>query len=284
MKNSYKLTSPVLLVLSLSAFSPAWGSEWTMEFRVSVPDSGADGGVSTQRLEAGSHPSASDAFDNEWDVVALPAGPVQALITHDGEAGYPLHLQSLWRDIRSDGVPQSWRLRIESFQSAEPISLSWSLPPLLPADVCYRQEMVLRDESTGEPLDLFGTPSVLLPSTGSLSVPEIRLFRLEVNNQPINSPSAPTGLRSQEKKRKVFLDWADNPEPDIAGYHVWKSLERGAGFGRITGRPLSESRFTDRDIQSGTVYHYAVTAVSVNGCESVLSVKTSPGPGGIRGR
>ncbi len=198
-----QLIVPFCLVFTLLSLSTSWADEWTMEFSISIPDPGAEGGVFTNRIEAGIHPSATDGFDNEWDVIALTAGPVQALITHEGESGYPVHLQSLWRDIRSEDVPQAWRIQVESFQNSEPITLSWSLPPLLPSEVCFEQELSLRDETTGQVVDLFGASSLVFFSTGTASVSEIRFFNLDLVNRRINSPTPPSGVTSRENKRQI---------------------------------------------------------------------------------
>lgn len=282
---TYKTLAPILLFVVL-AFPGKVSAEWTMEFSVSVSDPEAEEGRTVTRLEAGVSPSASDGFDNSLDVVAFPGGSIESFFSHVGEADYSGSLQALWRDFRSDSLPQSWGIRIISSQNTDPITLSWSNPPLLPSDFCYAESVTLFDETMRRMVDLNGASSLSFFPTGTTAVPEIRSYLLLAQTRPTNAPRAPTGLVSGYRKKQVFLHWDDlkSSGENLAGYHVWRSSVSGAGFERITSVPLSKSFYRDHEVEEGKNHYYVVTALSLNGCESGFSNETSSVPEKWSGR
>lgn len=259
-------------------------AEWTMEFSVSIPDPEAETGRTLTRLEAGVSPLASDLFDNSVDVVAFPGGSIQSFFNHAGEEGFAGSLEALWRDIRSESLPQSWEIRIISSQNTDPITLSWSNPPSLPSDFCYAGSVELMDENSGQAVDLSGLSSLTYYSTGTSSVPEIRSYTLLAAYRPVNAPGVPGGLISSSRKNHIILDWEDQSGGDLDGYHVWRSSVGGSGFERITSTPLSRSTYRDREVSEGMIYFYLVTALSTNGCESGFSNETAAAAGGTGGK
>ena len=88
-------------------------------------------------------------------------------------------------------------------------------------------------------------------------------------------PVAPTGLTATANGAQVELDWADNTEPDLAGYRVYRSTTAGIGHERIGGSILGTSRYTDTEVSNGTYYYYTVTALDDEGSESTLSREAS---------
>lgn len=279
---TYKIPA-ILVIITVLVFPGSVSAEWTLEFSVSVPDSGADEGRTLTRLEAGVSPLASDGFDNALDVVAFPGGFIQSFFNHSGEAEFPGSLEFLWRDIRSETLPQFWDIRIISSQNTDPITLSWSNPPILPSDFCYAGAVELMDGTSGEAVDLNGFSSLTFFSTGTLAVPDLRSYHFTAAYIPLNAPGAPGGLISRSKKRQIVLDW-DDTSSDLAGYHVWRSSVSGSGFEKITPLPLSRSLFRDRDVMEGATYFYVVSALAENGCESGFSNETSGVSGGSGGR
>lgn len=91
-------------------------------------------------------------------------------------------------------------------------------------------------------------------------------------------PAAPTGLAAVAGDGTVDLDWADNGEGDLAGYHVYRSLASGGPYSALTGSPLATSAFSDTSVSNGTTYHYVVTAVDTSGNESGDSGEASATP------
>ena len=81
------------------------------------------------------------------------------------------------------------------------------------------------------------------------------------------APAAPTGLSATVTSVRVDLDWDDTTEPDLAGYHVYRSANETGPYERLTASPLSDSAYADDAAPQGTSY-YRVTAVDTGGRES----------------
>jgi hypothetical protein len=264
-----------------------WAGDWQLTFTISVPDPNADGGLLTNRLEAGGVSTATDLFDNDSDVVALLAGPVQSAFTHEGETTYPGNLQLLWRDEREDGLPKTWKVKVVSQQNISPITVAWTTPPSIPSDNCHLGAVSLQDQTTGQMIDLNGAPSYSYSSNGTISSPEVRFFTLTVSSISQNIPSVPTGLVSSggvfhfpgfHYIRLPFhfirLQWnADNPT-NLAGYSIWRSTSTGSGYVRLNAVPFLGNGYLDKQVKTGITYYYVITAVGKNGCESGFSQET----------
>jgi peptidoglycan/xylan/chitin deacetylase (PgdA/CDA1 family) len=52
-------------------------------------------------------------------------------------------------------------------------------------------------------------------------------------------PAAPVGLTAVPGYATVVLDWGDNSEPNLAGYHVYRSTTSGSGYSRLTSSLLT---------------------------------------------
>jgi len=90
-------------------------------------------------------------------------------------------------------------------------------------------------------------------------------------------PAAPTGLAAIAGDGSVSLDWADNGEPDLASYTVYRSTTSGSGYVSIaTGVVLST--YADNTVANGTTYYYVVTAVDTSSNESGTSSEASATP------
>ncbi len=85
----------------------------------------------------------------------------------------------------------------------------------------------------------------------------------------IDEPFAPTGLIATPGTTSIALDWANNTEPDIIGYNVYRR-EIDDHFVRIASG-LTNSARTDTTAATHTPYEYAVTAIRQGGFESLVS-------------
>jgi hypothetical protein len=84
---------------------------------------------------------------------------------------------------------------------------------------------------------------------------------------PDPAPAAPAQLSATVTSVGVILDWDDNTEPDLAGYHVYRSADEPGPYERLNTSPLSGSAYTDGAAPQGAS-HYRVTAVDTGGRES----------------
>ncbi len=95
--------------------------------------------------------------------------------------------------------------------------------------------------------------------------------------QDTTAPAAPTGLAVQQSGQNALaLTWAQNTEPDLAGYRVYRALTPGGPYTLLNpGALITATTFTDGSIQLDTRYYYAVTAVDASGSESPKSAEAS---------
>ena len=91
-------------------------------------------------------------------------------------------------------------------------------------------------------------------------------------------PAAPTSLTATPGDAIVDLDWADNGEPDLDGYSVYRATSSGGPYSLVSGSLLSTSAFSDTGVTNGTTYFYVVTASDLAGNESADSGEASATP------
>jgi hypothetical protein len=83
------------------------------------------------------------------------------------------------------------------------------------------------------------------------------------------APAAPAGLTIVAGIGSIELVWDRNTEPDLRGYRVY----RGAGDGPLAriAEMVDTPSYSDRQVETGKRYRYAVTAVDQAGNESAQS-------------
>lgn len=82
------------------------------------------------------------------------------------------------------------------------------------------------------------------------------------------STSAPLNLTAAASESNVALAWAENTEPDLAGYNIYK--KNAQGWPKINALLISETHFMDVYLPNG-MHTYRVTAVDLAGNESLPS-------------
>src|SRR6185295_12489938 len=83
-------------------------------------------------------------------------------------------------------------------------------------------------------------------------------------------PAVPTGLTAVAGVNSIELAWDRSTEEDFAGYQVYRSND-GSAPERIAGL-IDAPTFSDRAVELGKKYSYAVTAVDRIGNESARSM------------
>lgn len=93
-----------------------------------------------------------------------------------------------------------------------------------------------------------------------------------VNTAPRDTfpPAAPMGLAGVPGINSVELVWERSEEGDFLGYNVYRSKDGGA-FERVAG-PIPAPTYSDRAVEIGKKYNYAITAVDTAGNESARSI------------
>jgi hypothetical protein len=86
-----------------------------------------------------------------------------------------------------------------------------------------------------------------------------------------NAPAAPASLSASAGNQQISLNWDDNSESDLAGYHVYRSTTAGGPYTRITTSLVTVSAYNDAGLTNGITYYYVVTAKDVGDNESANS-------------
>ena len=100
---------------------------------------------------------------------------------------------------------------------------------------------------------------------------------LIVTPKDIFPPAAPQGLLAAVLQGDpsvapvVDLSWSISPEPDVAGYRVYRSEQEGQRGAAVASEMLPTPAYHDAAVQLGHRYWYTVTAVDRSGNESPAS-------------
>lgn len=184
---------------------------------------------------------------------------------------------AVYRVLPPLGTPD----QVKAVATAEGIQLTW-IDPAPAAGVTYRiarqsdteKELTAYAESTRpsftDKRTEFGKKyryQVLgVVKTGDHEVesePSGILEIVPVDNFP---PSMPVGLNALAGVTTIELSWDRNTDSDFRGYHVFRAIESG-DFTKIGG-PVESPTYSDRMIEPGKTYRYAVSAVDAAGNES----------------
>ncbi len=88
---------------------------------------------------------------------------------------------------------------------------------------------------------------------------------VEVTPEDTFPPSTPAGVQVAVTESAADLSWNLSPEPDTAGYYVYRDGRR------LTKELLSAPAYTDRDVRQAGQYSYEISAVDREGNESPRS-------------
>jgi len=107
--------------------------------------------------------------------------------------------------------------------------------------------------------------------------------RLLVHRFELRRPAPPLGvtLDATTGPTVIVSTWPPVLDPDVAGYHVYRALEAGGPWARVTTDATAGIRtYRDAALQTSTRYYYSITAMDSSGSESerspVNSASTNP--------
>ena len=78
-------------------------------------------------------------------------------------------------------------------------------------------------------------------------------------------PSPPRGLLAVYQEGGIALRWDENPEPDIAGYDVYRRAEEEETFRKMNPHLIREPHFLDPSADPRKSYTYRLKAVDSSG-------------------
>jgi hypothetical protein len=109
---------------------------------------------------------------------------------------------------------------------------------------------------------------VLLPAgdADAVSAPSDPVPITPVDRFP---PGVPTGLQAIPSVASIELRWNPNPEPDLSGYRLHRSV--GGGPFEAVSDLLPTPSYSDRAIEAGKRYRYAISSVDQSGNVSMRS-------------
>ncbi len=73
-------------------------------------------------------------------------------------------------------------------------------------------------------------------------------------------PRRPEGLLAVQEGSAVRLFWDPNPEPDLAGYEVYRRAP-GTAWERLNADAVTETSYLDRQVEPGQRWEYALRAL-----------------------
>jgi predicted phage tail protein len=167
--------------------------------------------------------------------------------------------------------------------TAAGVRLTWA-GPVEPAGLVYR---VLRAVGKGAPSEAAVVPSrewldagakygesysywvQAVLNSGSAAAESVVSAPVSITPVDRFPPAAPKGLTAVAGVSSIELTWDENGETDLGGYVVYRATGDGA-WARAADR-LGAPSFSDRNVQPGARYRYAVSAVDQLGNESPLS-------------
>ena len=104
-------------------------------------------------------------------------------------------------------------------------------------------------------------------SLGTLARPVESLDSNSVLAEPKDTfaPSAPSLPPPVAAAGRISFFWPANPEPDIAGYNLYRSTDPKGPWTRLTPTLYMKTTFTDENVESGKTYYYYLEAVDTSG-------------------
>jgi len=100
----------------------------------------------------------------------------------------------------------------------------------------------------------------------------LQILFLAVASHLATAIEAPTALVSRAGDKSIVLHWDRNTEPNVAGYHIYRSLGNTNSFSLLTSTLPNSPGYCDLTAINGQTNFYQVTAVDNASVESARSV------------
>jgi fibronectin type 3 domain-containing protein len=115
--------------------------------------------------------------------------------------------------------------------------------------------------------------SVSLGTEGA-RVESLNSNSLSVSPRDTFPPTPPERITINPGPGVLSIFFPANPEPDIAGYNIYRSTDPDLAKGlwkQLNSTLLTKTTFQDRNVESGKKYYYYLRAVDQTGNESLPS-------------
>lgn len=87
-----------------------------------------------------------------------------------------------------------------------------------------------------------------------------------------SEPITPRNVRAELIDKKVYIRWDPNPELDIKGYNVYRSLYPKGRYIRLNIGLVTKPEYIDTNVEIGKTYYYSITAIDEAGFEGPFSM------------
>jgi hypothetical protein len=156
--------------------------------------------------------------------------------------------------------------------TAKGVQLTWQSPEA--SFQVFRQGP---EDKTLQPLERTQKPEYLDPAAeyGKTYLYSVQAFRDKAQSEASETvsitpadtfaPDVPAGLTAIAGASSIQLAWERNVEPDFKGYRIYRSVD-GGPFAMIT--QVDTPTYSDRDVQTGKQYRYAISSIDQVGNES----------------
>lgn len=182
--------------------------------------------------------------------LAPPPEPPSRLVAQAGDGEVRLTWEPPSRLI--DGSPVAEPLLYDVFRTAAP-----GPPPARPLNAEPLRTPAYLDLTVQNETTYYYAVRARL-AAGPVSRPTEPVAATPEDRTP---PAQPRGLVAVAAAGAVRLAWQAVGDPDLAGYHVYRSATPGRGYQRLTERPHSATTYVDAAVRPGETYYYVVTAV-----------------------
>jgi len=190
----------------------------------------------------------------------------------------PPTLIATGKEISEDAVTISWEPPTENIDGSTPVNL-----------LGYNVYRVAETESEVNPAPLntaiitgnkyidqnfkFGETYRYLVRSVSLGTEGGQVESLNSNSVTVSpkdefAPSAPASITVAAAPGRLSIFFPANPEPDIAGYNIFRSTDPDLPknqWTKLNGTSLTRTTFQDEKVESGKRYYYYLTAVDQAG-------------------
>jgi uncharacterized protein len=109
--------------------------------------------------------------------------------------------------------------------------------------------------------------SVSLGTEGA-QVESLNSNAVSLSPRDVFAPSAPSAISAVAAPGRISLFFASNPEPDIAGYNIYRSTDANLPkdrWAKLNTALLTRTTFQDERVETGKRYYYYLTAVDQAG-------------------
>ncbi|MGI9165845.1 MAG: fibronectin type III domain-containing protein [Pyrinomonadaceae bacterium] len=104
--------------------------------------------------------------------------------------------------------------------------------------------------------------------TGGAQVESLNSNPISVSPRDVFPPSAPASLTIAAAPGRLSIFFPANPEPDVAGYNIYRSTDPDfpkERWTKLTPATITRTTFQDENVESGKRYYYYLTAIDQAG-------------------